>query len=100
MALYRAIEAVAVVTLVLGSALWLLGALAPGVCARLRLGVAVTLNKSGRPRWMRALASKLAAVPAASAAGCGSGCSSCSGCGLSRVAKPRPAAPLTRSENG
>jgi hypothetical protein len=86
--LYRLVEAIAVGALVAGSALWLLGALAPGAVAAARLWAAVGMNRRGRPRWMRALAGKVAPVPAASAAACGSGCSSCSGC------------PLTRSESG
>lgn len=87
---YRVIEAIVVAALVVASALSLLGAFAPNVSARLKLWVAVRLNRRGRPRVMRALAAKLAAVPTESAAGCGSGCSSCNGCGLSRVASLRP----------
>jgi hypothetical protein len=88
--LYRIFEAAVVGLLVTGSAFWLLGALAPGAFAELRLKVAAGLNRRGRPRRLRALAARLAAVPAESAEGCGSGCASCSGCGLSRVAKPQP----------
>jgi hypothetical protein len=91
MLLYRIFEAAVVGMLVTGSALRLLETLAPGACAGLRLKVAVSLNRRGRPRGLRALAARLAAVPAESAAGCGSGCASCSGCGLSRVAKAQPA---------
>jgi hypothetical protein len=91
--LYRIVEVLLVTALVTGSLLWLFGTLMPSAYAGLRLRVAVSLNKRGRPSWMRALASRLAAVPAASTAGCGSGCSSCSGCGLSRVVKARPADP-------
>lgn len=87
MLLYRLVEIVIVGGLVSGSALWLLGLLAPTSCATVRLRLAVKMNQRGRPSWLRALASRLAAVPIASAAGCGTGCSSCGGCGLSTVAK-------------
>ncbi len=85
MEVYRLIETIVVAVLVTGSAMWLFGLFAPKVSGGLRSRVAVRLNQSGRPRSLRALAAKLAAVPSARESGCGSGCSTCSGCGLSRV---------------
>jgi hypothetical protein len=82
---YRLIETIIVAALVTGSALWLFELFAPKVSRGLRSRVAVRLNQRGRPRPMRVLAAKLAAVPSAREAGCASGCSTCGGCGLSRV---------------
>ncbi len=65
--------------------------LLPGPWARARAALGERLDDPRSPRWIRRLALKLRAAPAAS--GCGSsasGCSSCSGCGAAQAA-PHPA---------
>ena len=69
-----------VVSLVVLLALWMfLRRQFPGTVRRLRLALAAPLIAEGRPPWMRALARRLA--PAA--AGAGTSCGGCDGCGSS-----------------
>lgn len=79
MSAFGVIQAVVIGVLVLGSALYALRKLLPGLSTRWLAAASASLNKPWRKPWLRALGRRL--QPAQATGNCGDGCGTCGSCG-------------------
>ena len=88
MSMFAIVQAVIIGVLVLGSALYALRKLLPGLSTRWLAAASASLNKPWRKPWLRALGRRL--QPAQATGNCGDGCGTCGTCGPTPPSSARP----------